>query len=323
MLMTASFERCETLDVENRLDRTGSRPLYRRLGASAIMARPPPTNLIVPEALAGERLDRAIAALAAEVSRGEARRLIAAGVVFVAGRRTGISSRPVRAGELISWESPARPRGPGQYGEPHIILERDDLWIIDKPAGMPIEPTRSGWDGTLSDWLRRAHGQPFVTHRLDAATSGLVVVARDRETQAALNRLFATHAIGRRYVAVVSPGPPWEQATLDTPVDGRPAITRARVVARSELAAALELTLETGRTRQIRRHLADAGVPVVGENAAGTRTNRRLLLHAFALRLPGTSTRGPLSATAVPPPDFASAALILGLATSDFPGVAG
>jgi 23S rRNA pseudouridine1911/1915/1917 synthase len=282
------------------------------------MARPPATNLIVPAALAGERLDRAIAALGSNVSRGEARRLIAAGVVFVAGRRTGISSRQVRQGESISWEVPARRRETGLHGEPHIVVERDDLWIIDKPAGMPIEPTRSGWEGTLSDWLRQSHGQPFVTHRLDAATSGLVVVARDRATQATLNSLFATHAIGRRYVAVVSPCPSWDRVTLDTPIDARAAITHARVTFRSDVAAALEIDLGTGRTRQIRRHLADAGFPVVGETAAGARTHGRLLLHAFELRIPGNSIRGPVTATAAPPVDFAASAAILGLAPTSW-----
>ena len=280
------------------------------------MARPAPTNLIVPASLAGERLDRAIAALGSNVSRGEARRLIAAGVVFVAGRRTGISSRQVREGERISWEVPARRRETGLHGEPRIVIERDDLWIIDKPAGMPTEPTRSGWDGTLSAWLRHAHGQPFVTHRLDAATSGLVVVARDRATQVELNALFATHAIGRRYIAIVSPPPLWDSVTLDAPIDARAAVTRARVMERSEVAAALEVDLETGRTRQVRRHLADAGFPVVGEIAAGARTHGRLLLHAFELRLPGNSMRGPVIATAAPPTDFAGAAGTLGLSLS-------
>lgn len=277
------------------------------------MARPPPTTLIVPPALAGERLDRAMAALGADVSRGEARRLIAAGVVFVAGKRTGISSRAVRAGEAISWEQPARARITGMHGAPRIVVERDELWVIDKPAGMPVEPTRSGSEGTLSDWLRRTRATPFVTHRLDAATSGLIVVARDRETQAKLNEAFATHAIGRRYLAVVSPCPPWETRTMEAPLDGRPAVTHARVVARSPVAAALEIDLETGRTRQIRRHLADAGCPVVGETVAGARTNARLLLHAFELRLPWAGAAGPLTVTAPPPEDFTSAAQALTL----------
>jgi len=293
------------------------------------MARRPPISLIVPEALAGERLDRAIAALAPEISRGEARRLIASGVVFVAGRRTGISSRPVRGGESIRWETPARPRPSGSQGEPRIVVERDDLWIIDKPAGMPIEPTRSGWEGTLSDWIRHTQGVPFVTHRLDAATSGLVVVARDRSTQAFLNDLFVRHAIGRRYLAVVSPPPSWTETTLRTPIDGRPAVTHVHVhvyvkvpvpepveraaASAPALAALVEIALETGRTRQIRRHLAEAGSPVVGETAAGARTHTRLLLHAFELRLPGTSARGPIVASAPPPEDFVEAARTLGL----------
>lgn len=295
------------------------------------MARRTPISLIVPDALAGERLDRAIAALAPEISRGEARRLIAAGVVFLAGRRTGISSRPVRGGESIRWETPSRPRPSGSQGEPRIVVERDDLWIIDKPAGMPVEPTRSGWEGTLSDWIRHTQGVPFVTHRLDAATSGLVVVARDRPTQAFLNDEFVRHAIGRRYLAVVSPPPSWTETTLRTPIDGRPAVSHVQVrvpvpelVERAAgsgpaLAALVEIALETGRPRQIRRHLAEAGSPVVGETAAGARTHARLLLHAFELRLPGTSARGPIVASAPPPEDFVEAARTLGLVlpTSD------
>ncbi len=277
------------------------------------MPRPPPTILTVPATLAGERLDRAIAQLAPEITRGEARRLIASGVVFIAGRRTGISSRLVRAGEDIRWEAPARPQPEGQHGAPRVVVERPELWVVDKPAGMPTEPTRAGSAGTLSEWLRKARGTPFVTHRLDAATSGLVVVARDGATQAELNRLFATHAIGRRYVAVVSPGPDFTHATFDTPLDGRAAVTHATVLARSELAAVLLVELETGRTRQIRRHLAEAGFPVVGETAAGGRTNARLLLHAFELRLPWAGAAGQLTALAPPPPDFVTAAGVLGL----------
>ena len=114
-------------------------------------------EVIVPEALAGERLDRAIAALAPGVSRGEARRLIAAGVVFVDGKRTGIQSRLVRAGERLSWQSPIVLAERADVGvEPRIVVERPELWIVDKPAGMPVEPTRLGKHGTLQAWLLRA-----------------------------------------------------------------------------------------------------------------------------------------------------------------------
>ena len=281
------------------------------------MARSSPISFAVPQNIAGQRLDRAMAALAPEVSRGEARRLIAAGVVFVAGRRTGICSRLVRKGELISWEAPARQASPGLHGEPRIVVELSDFWVIDKPVGMPIEPTRAGSEGTLSAWLSRTHGPAFVTHRLDAATSGLVVVARDRQAQAGLNRLFAAHAIGRRYLAVVSPAPPWARVTLDAPLDDRTAVTHALVVARAPAAAALVVDLETGRTRQIRRHLAQAGFPVVGETAAGARTHARLLLHAFELSVPWPGVQGLLRAVASPPTDFLSATEALGLPLID------
>lgn len=273
------------------------------------------SRVVVTEAVAGERLDRAIAALAPGVSRGEARRLIDAGVVFVAGRRTRIGSRPVRAGEDITWQQPARPRPEGTVPAPRIVHEAPELWIVDKPAGMPVEPTRAGSLGTLTEWLKKqARGPSFITHRLDAATSGLLVVARDRDTQVALNQLFATRTVGRRYLAVVSPAPAWNATTLSDDLDGRPAISRASVVARSAQAAALIVDLETGRTRQIRRHLAAAGCPVVGEDIWGTRTRARLLLHAFALTLPWPG-RGaqPLSFTAPPPAAFLAGAAAVGL----------
>lgn len=271
------------------------------------------TTLVVSSTVAGERLDRAIAALVPAVSRGEARRLIAAGVVFVGGKRTRISSRLVRTGEQIAWEAPARPRPAGSLPDPHIVLERADLWIIDKPAGMPVEPTRSGSLGTLTEWLKHNHGQAFVTHRLDAATSGLLVVARDRVTQAALNELFARRAVGRRYLAVVAPAPDWDTITLSAELDGRPAVTRVKVTRRSPGAAAVVVDLETGRTRQIRRHLAGAGSPVVGEDTTGARTNARLLLHAFALTLPWPPGGASLSFTAAPPQGFQADAAALGL----------
>lgn len=282
------------------------------------MGHSPRFDFTVPESLAGARLDRAIAELAPTISRGEARRLIAAGVVFVAGKRTGICSRTVRKGERVYWDAPAVLRPDLAGPEPRIMIERPELWIIDKPAGMPVEPTRAGVRGTLVDWLRRTRGGGFITHRLDAATSGLLAVARDRATQATLNEMFAAHAIDRRYLTVVSPAPAWTKETFDAPLDQRPALTYASVLARADAAALLLVKLQTGRTRQIRRHLAAAGLPVVGESATGHRTGGRLLLHAFALMIPplgSPSARGnAVSAMATPPDDFVAAARALGLA---------
>jgi 23S rRNA pseudouridine1911/1915/1917 synthase len=291
------------------------------------MSRTDAREVTVPESLTGERLDRAMAALAPGISRGEARRLIAAGVVFVDDKRTGIQSRVVRAGERIHWESPLAPisgeaaaRRP--VAEPRIVVERSQLWIIDKPAGMPVEATRLGKHGTLHEWLsgRSGAGAAFITHRLDTPTSGLIVVARDRATQAGLNALFAAHAITRRYLAVVEPAPAaalGAELRFDAALDGKTAVTHAAIVARSESAAALVVRLETGRTRQIRRHLAGAGSPVVGETLSGARTAQRLLLHAFELSVPwplAAPVQGrAITALAPPPADFLAAAVALGL----------
>src|SRR5581483_9453071 len=119
------------------------------------------------------------------------------------------------------------------------------------PAGMPVEPTRLGKHGTLQAWLVDLFGAAFITHRLDTATSGLIAVARTRETQAQLNASFAAHTVTRRYLAIVSPPPPPSPAEIriDVALDGRAAITHAAVAARAPSAAALVVRLETGRTR--------------------------------------------------------------------------
>jgi 23S rRNA pseudouridine1911/1915/1917 synthase len=281
----------------------------------ALSVRSTRQDFVVPADLAGERLDRAMARLAPGVTRGEARRLIAAGVVFVGDRRTGICSLAVRAGERLHWEEPVSARPSETPLIPRIVLERPELWIIDKPAGMPVEPTRGGARGTLVEWLKTVGGG-FITHRLDVATSGLLVVARDRLTLAALNAQFAAHTIRRRYLAVVSPAPVWDgdTTTIDAPLDGRRAVTHARVVGRAPTAALLEIQLETGRTQQIRRHLREVGHPVVGEKASGARSGGRLLLHAFTLSIPWSSRETPvIEAVAPPPEDFTRATTTLGL----------
>jgi 23S rRNA pseudouridine1911/1915/1917 synthase len=277
-------------------------------------ARAPRFDFIVPADVAGERLDRAMVRVVPGLTRGEARRLIAAGVVFVGDRRTGICSLAVRAGERLHWEEPVAVPWTEEGVPPRIVLERPELWIIDKPAGMPVEPTRGGARGTLVEWLKTVGGG-FITHRLDVATSGLLVVARDRDTLVKLNAQFAAHTIRRRYLAVVSPAPPWENTTIDAPLDGRKAVTHARVVVRGATAALLQIQLETGRTQQIRRHLREVGHPVVGEKASGARSGGRLLLHAFTLAIPWHTRATPvIEAVAPPPEDFVQAATTLGLA---------
>jgi 23S rRNA-/tRNA-specific pseudouridylate synthase len=144
-----------------------------------------------------------------------------------------------------------------------------------------------------------------VTHRLDAPVSGLIVVARTKPAQAALNRLFAEHAIDRRYLAAVAPPPLWDEQTLEETVDGKPALTRARVLSRAARAALLEVALETGRFRQIRRHLGAAGAPVIGDREQPQAlAASRILLHAYRLSFDWPGDR--IVADAPPPRDFAA-----------------
>ena len=242
----------------------------------------PLLDVRVPAAQAGQRLDRVIPALCPTVSRMQARRMIDGGSVFLDGHRTGISSRLLRAGQQLTCYPLMAPR---VTEEPRIVLSRDDLVVVDKPAGMAVEATRSGSRGTLIHWLQ-ARAEGFVTHRLDAPVSGLIIVARTKPAQAACNRLFAEHAVDRQYLAAVAPPPAWEQQTLEETVDGKPALTRARVLSRATTipAALLEIRLETGRFRQIRRHLGAAGMPVIGDREQSHALSAaRILLHAFRL----------------------------------------
>ncbi len=230
----------------------------------------------------GERLDRVIPAKSPGISRTRARQMIEAGSVFVDRIRVRVCSRPVKAGQLVEIFEPVEVQS---TEAPRLVFENLDIAVISKPARMPVEPTRQGIRGTLQEWLKTGiEGGGFITHRLDAPTSGLIAVARSRSAQAELNRLFANREIARNYLAVVSPAPDWERMTFESPLDGREAVTHAMVTDRSPRAALLWLELETGRTRQIRRHLSGAGFPVAGDSESGGIRASRLLLHAAELR---------------------------------------
>jgi len=241
--------------------------------------------------------------------------MIAGGSVFLDQRRTRIASKSLRAGQrLVCYRLASAPAG-GQT--PRVVHRGDGFLVVDKPAGVAVEATRAGDVATVARWLA-AEGEPaFITHRLDAAVSGALVVATTPAARAALNRLFAVHAVERRYLAVVAPAPAWDETTIEHPLDGQPARTRARVLARAAGAALLEVALDTGRFRQIRRHLGAEGVAVVGDrdqkNAAPA---ARTLLHAYRVAF---TLAGQAVDTRVPPgDDFRAAAAALGLGLASF-----
>jgi 23S rRNA pseudouridine1911/1915/1917 synthase len=210
-----------------------------------------------------------------------------------------------------------------------VVYEDSDLVVIDKPAGMVVHPAPGHWSGTLvhallghgGEWSA-AGGQtrPGIVHRLDKGTSGLLVAARSDASHRALAAQLADRTLSRTYLAIVAgrvkgdagelEGPigrhPRERKRMAVVAGGRPARTRYRVVERKLTHTLLRCDLETGRTHQIRVHLAALGHPVAGDADYGRRDPGagRPMLHAWKLRLRHPRDGRELTFEAPPPPDF-------------------
>ena len=191
-----------------------------------------------------------------------------------------------------------------------IVYEDHDLLIVDKPAGIKAHPNQPDETQTLMNRVAAylAPMPAYITHRLDMLTSGLTLIAKDPLTQNIINRQLAQKTMTREYVALVAPDIP-DHGTITAPIgsdptdkrkrmvaeDGLPAVTHYQVVARTAEWAQIQLQLETGRTHQIRVHLASIGFPILGDPlyAPGFQTTR-LFLHAETLRLTQPFTAHPL-----------------------------
>ncbi|HEX7155070.1 MAG TPA: RluA family pseudouridine synthase [Thermoanaerobaculia bacterium] len=227
------------------------------------------------------RLDQAVAARHPDISRTKARELIAQRRVLVNDRPVGIASREVADSDRITIVE-ALP-------ELSILRETKEWVAVDKPAGMPTQPTRDRGLRSLEELLRVRYGSIFLVHRIDTWTSGVVVFARTRAAASRLSQLFASRAIRKTYLAVID-GTIAAETTIDTPIDGKDALT----IVKPRGGKVVEVEIRTGRMHQIRVHLASIGHPVAGDRRYGGSGNLpRMLLHAWQLEhaeLGGTLT---------------------------------
>jgi 23S rRNA pseudouridine1911/1915/1917 synthase len=300
------------------------------------------------ESASGVRLDRALAAALPALTRSRVKALIESRRVALAdGRTVEEPSRKVKTGECfivdIPEPEPAEPLP--QARDLDILYEDSDLLVLNKPAGMVVHPAPGNPDNTLVNALLAHCGdslsgiggvrRPGIVHRLDKNTSGVMVVAKNDNTHTALSKLFAAHDLVRIYQAVVWGTPPARRGTIDAaigrhPVDrkrmavrktsGRGAITQYWVERRfgpplAPIASLMGAKLETGRTHQVRVHLAHLGCPVVGDpvygrkprNAASPQALRdfgRQALHAAVLEFRHPRTRREMRFASELPQDF-------------------
>lgn len=275
-------------------------------------------RFVVDPADAGLRLDQLLARHVPGLSRGAARTLLSLGGVFVDRARVRIASRVPSVGAVVeAWVGGAFARARGASPRAprpmvRLVFADEHVAVVDKPSGMLSAPTPEGDRGHVGDVLRRdalGGAAPFVVHRLDFATSGLLVLARTGQAARELSARFREHDVDREYLAVVAGVAPPGPLLVDAPIEGRPARTRLRTERRvGDTATLVRARLETGRTHQVRIHLAGLGHPVLGDRAHGRRSPAdppRLALHAALLGFAHPADRRPMRFESAWPEDLA------------------
>lgn len=271
---------------------------------------------------AGKRLDKLISEQLPELTRSAVQHLMQDGCVTIAGKPVKKNTR-ASAGDVITVELP-EPREVEIEPENiplDIVYEDGDIIVVNKPKGMVVHPAPGNWSGTLvnalmyhcGDSLSGINGEirPGIVHRIDKDTSGLLVVAKNDRAHQSLAEQIKVHSAGRRYFAVVYGTPREQKGTVNAPIarhpvdrkkmavlaGGREAITHYEVLEQYAGYSYLTFLLETGRTHQIRVHMAHIGHPIIGDPLYGPAKDKWKLqgqcLHAGELTLthPATGER--------------------------------
>ena len=262
------------------------------------MSRPVTTHIrldgVIPGILSGSRADQALAKIFPQHSRTRIQEWIRAGAATLDGVAVRVKDR-VAGGERISilCSVEGDGRSAAQPGPLAVLYDDPDLFVLDKPPGLVVHPGAGNRDGTLLNRLLahdpglRALPRAGLVHRLDKDTSGLMLVARSLHAHTRLVARIKAREVERVYEAVVAGSPP-PRATVVAPIGrdrirrtrmavearGKHAVTHYRVVERYRGHARIEIRIETGRTHQIRVHLAHAGYPIVGDSTYGKRRSR-------------------------------------------------
>ncbi|HEX5266074.1 MAG TPA: RluA family pseudouridine synthase [Acidimicrobiales bacterium] len=302
----------------------------------------PPSSAEIPEALVGQRLDRVVS-MVTGLPRAEAAGLVTGGAVRVGGDPATRGSRRMALGEVVeitTTPGEAAPPAPDPSVPLHVVHEDRELVVVDKPAGLVVHPGAGNRGGTLVNGLLARYPEmarvgdperPGIVHRLDKGTSGLLVVARTSGAYAALVAMLAGRQVSRAYLVLVAGAVESDRGVVDAPVGrsarqptrmavtagGRGARTRYEVRRRfpptseGRSLTLLECSLETGRTHQIRVHLAAIGHPVAGDPAYGRGGAAALLpglarpfLHAHRLAFEHPAGTGRLELSSPLPADL-------------------
>ena len=290
---------------------------------------------------AGWRLDRALAAAVPTLSRERLKVLTKSGALMREGKALRDPATKVKGDERFTL---AVPDPTPAHNEPQdiplpIVFEDEHLLVIDKPAGLVVHPAAGNRDGTLVNALLHHCGgslsgiggvaRPGIVHRIDKDTSGLLVIAKHDKAHKGLAKQFADHSIDRRYLAIVSGVPRQAEGSVDAPLArspqnrkkiaimqrGKRAVTHWKRLALLRDAALVECRLETGRTHQVRVHMASIGHPLIGDPVYGRGKSvhrdllnqldfKRQALHAAHLGFIHPVTKGRLSFDSALPSDM-------------------